>query len=56
MTDHGISHAREKQFLYDGVTHIPFTVRGPGVERGATRDDLIEHIDMAAISLALAGL
>ena len=56
MTDHGISHAREKQFLYDGGTHIPFIVRGPGVERGATRDDLIEHIDMAAISLALAGL
>jgi len=56
MTDHGISHAREKQFLYDGGTHIPFIVRGPRVERGATRDDLIEHIDMAAISLALAGL
>jgi arylsulfatase A-like enzyme len=56
MTDHGISHAREKQFLYDGGTHIPFIVRGPGVPRGAARDDLIEHIDMAAITLAAAGL
>src|SRR5262249_56542971 len=24
MTDHGISHAREKQFLYDGGIHVPF--------------------------------
>jgi hypothetical protein len=56
MTDHGISHAREKQFLYDGGTHIPFVVRGPGVPRGAVREDLVEHIDMAATSLALAGL
>ncbi len=56
MTDHGISHAREKQFLYDGGIHVPFIVRGPGVPRGVVRDDLIEHIDMAAISLGLAGL
>ncbi|MGH9840324.1 MAG: sulfatase-like hydrolase/transferase [Blastocatellia bacterium] len=56
MTDHGISHAREKQFLYDGGIHVPFIVRGPGVARGVVRDDLIEHIDMAAISLGLAGL
>ncbi len=56
MTDHGISHAREKQFLYDGGIHIPFIVRGPGIAHGAVRDDLIEHIDMAAISLALARL
>jgi arylsulfatase A-like enzyme len=56
MTDHGISHAREKQFLYDGGIHIPFIVRGPGIERGKLREDLIEHIDMAAISLAAAQL
>ncbi len=56
MTDHGISHARGKQFLYDEGTHIPFVVRGPGIEAGLVRDDLIEHIDMAAISLAAAGL
>jgi arylsulfatase A-like enzyme len=56
MTDHGISHARGKQFLYDEGTHIPFVVRGPGVAAGAVRDDLIEHIDMAAITLGAAGL
>ena len=56
MTDHGISHARGKQFLYDEGTHIPFIVRGPGVAKGAVRDDVIEHIDMAAMSLAAAGL
>lgn len=56
MTDHGISHARGKQFLYDEGTHIPFIVRGPGIDKGATRDDMIMQIDMAAISLAAAGL
>ncbi|MDQ3651573.1 MAG: sulfatase [Acidobacteriota bacterium] len=56
MTDHGISHAREKQFLYDGGIHIPFIVRGPGIPRGIVRDDLIEHIDLAAVSLALSEL
>ncbi len=56
MTDHGISHARGKQFLYDEGAHIPFIVSGPGVGAGVVRDDLIEHIDMAPISLAAAGL
>lgn len=56
MTDHGISHARGKQFLYDEGTHIPFVVRGPGIPQGKVRADLIEHLDMAAISLAAAGL
>ena len=56
MTDHGISHARGKQFLYDEGTHIPFIVRGPGVAKGVVQDTLIEHIDMAAISLDAAGI
>ena len=56
MTDHGISHARGKQFLYDEGAHIPFIVSGPGVGAGVVREDLIEHIDMAAISLVAAGL
>jgi arylsulfatase A-like enzyme len=54
LTDHGISHARGKQFLYDEGTHVPFVVRGPGIDKGAVRTDLIEHIDLAATSLALA--
>lgn len=56
MTDHGISHARGKQFLYDEGTHVPLVVRGPGIAKGAVRDDLVEHIDLAAISLAAAGI
>jgi arylsulfatase A-like enzyme len=56
MTDHGISHARGKQFLYNEGTHIPLVARGPGVPRGVVRDDLIEHIDVAAVSLAAAGI
>jgi arylsulfatase A-like enzyme len=56
MGDHGISHARGKQFLYDEGIRTPFIVRGPGIPRGAVRTDLIEHIDMAATSLAWAGL
>jgi arylsulfatase A-like enzyme len=56
MTDHGISHARGKQFLYDEGLHVPFVVRGPGIPKGAVRDDLLEHIDMTAMSLGLAGI
>ncbi len=53
-TDHGISHARGKQFLYDEGTHVPFVVRGPGIAKNQTRDDLVELIDLAPISLAAA--
>lgn len=56
MTDHGISHARGKQFLYDEGIHVPLVVRGPGIEKGKARADLVEHIDLAATSLALAGI
>ena len=56
VTDHGISHARGKQFLYDEGTHVPFIVRGPGIAKGKVRDDLIELIDMAPVSLAAAGI
>lgn len=56
MTDHGISHARGKQFLYDEGLHVPLVIAGPQIESGKSRDDLIEHIDIAATSLALAGI
>ncbi len=56
FTDHGISHARGKQFLYDEGTHIPLIVRGLRIARGKTRTDLVEHIDVAALSLAAAGI
>lgn len=56
MTDHGISHARGKQFLYDEGTHVPLVIRGPGITAGTVRTDLVEHIDLAALSLASAGV
>ena len=55
-TDHGISHVRNKQFLYDGGIHVPLIVRGPGIPAGRVRDDLVEHIDITAATLALARL
>jgi arylsulfatase A-like enzyme len=56
VTDHGISHARGKQFLYDEGTHVPVVVRGPGVAKGKVRHDLVELIDIAPLSLAAAGI
>lgn len=56
MTDHGISHARGKQFLYNEGTHVPLIIRGPGIAPGTVRNDLVEHIDLAALSLAAAGI
>ena len=54
--DNGISHARGKQFLYDEGTWTPCVVRGPGIAVGRVRDDLVEHVDVAAVSLAAAGI
>ncbi len=57
LTDHGISHARGKQFLYDEGIHIPFLVWSPTYFPSATvRKDLISHIDLAATSLDVAGI
>jgi arylsulfatase A-like enzyme len=56
FTDHGISHARGKQFLYDEGTHIPLVIKGPGIPIGQKRQDLVEHIDIAALSLAVGGI
>ncbi len=55
-TDHGISHIRGKQFLYEDGIHVPLIVRGPGIKPGTIRKDLVEHIDIAAASLDLAGI
>jgi len=56
-TDHGISHARGKQFLYDGGIHVPLIIRWPGmIKPGTVRNDLVSHIDIAATSLYMAGI
>ncbi|QDV86439.1 sulfatase [Planctomycetes bacterium TBK1r] len=56
MTDHGISHARGKQFLYDEGLHVPLVIAGPGIPAGTVREDVVEHIDIAALSLAAADI
>ena len=56
-TDHGVSHLRGKQFLYEEGIRVPMVIRLPGMQRaGTVRDDLVEHIDVAACSLKLAGI
>lgn len=56
FTDHGVSHARGKQFLYEEGIKIPLIISGPGIAAGSTRDDLVAHIDIAATTLDLAGI
>lgn len=57
LTDHGVSHARGKQFLSEEGSKVPLVVRAPGrIEPGMVREDLVAHIDVAASSLAFAGI
>jgi arylsulfatase A-like enzyme len=42
--------------FYDEGTHSPFILAGPMVPQGGIRTDLVEHIDMAPTSLAVAGI
>ncbi len=57
LTDHGVSHARGKQFLTEEGIKVPLIVRAPGrIEGGMVREDLVAHIDVAASTLAFAGI
>ena len=56
FSDHGYKLHRHKQFLYEGGIHMPLIVAGPGVAAGKVRDDLVSGIDVAAASLAAAGI
>ena len=57
LTDHGVSHARGKQFLSEEGIKVPLVVRAPGrIEPGMVREDLVAHIDVAASTLAFAGI
>jgi arylsulfatase A-like enzyme len=55
-TDHGISHVRDKQFLYDGGIHIPLIIKGPGIETSILNDNLVEHIDIPYTSLEVCSI
>lgn len=57
FTDHGISHLRGKQFLYDEGIKVPLIVRWPAwLPAGERRSELVSHIDIAATSLFLANI
>ena len=57
LTDHGVSHLRGKQFLYEEGIRVPLIVRFPdGQDAGQTRQDLAVQIDLAATWLSLAGI
>lgn len=57
MTDHGVSHARGKQYLYDEGIMVPLIVYGKRwIPQGMVRDDLVAQIDVAATSLKFAGI
>jgi len=57
VTDHGISHLRGKQFLYDEGIKVPLIIRWPGViEPDSVRRDLVSFVDIAATTLAIAGI
>jgi arylsulfatase A-like enzyme len=56
MSDHGVSHVRAKQLLYEEGVKIPFIVSGPGIPQDQRRDDLALLMDAAAVTLALGGV
>ncbi|MCM8539212.1 MAG: sulfatase-like hydrolase/transferase [Lentisphaeraceae bacterium] len=56
-TDHGVSHIRGKQFLYDEGIQVPLIVRFPNKLKSNTlRKDMVSHIDIPVTSLVLAGI
>lgn len=61
FTDHGCPLPRAKQFLYEDGTKVPLIVQWPRGRhklntRGTVRSDLINGIDIATTTLALAGI
>ena len=60
--DHGQALHRGKQWLYEQgiriplIVRIPAAFRPPGFEPGSADNRLVQHIDIAATSLRLAGI
>ena len=59
-SDHGSGLPRSKEFVYEEGLHIPLLIAAPGmknvVKPGTRRNDIVNLMDIAATSLALAGL
>jgi arylsulfatase A-like enzyme len=60
FSDHGSDMPRSKEFCYEEGLHVPLIIAAPGmpdlVKPGTRRTDLTSLLDVAATSLALAGL
>lgn len=59
FADHGWDGLRDKQFCYEGGTHVPLIVVGPqgsGFETATRRSDLVSALDIPATTIALAGI
>jgi len=60
FSDHGSDMPRSKEFCYEEGLHVPLIIAAPGmketVKPGTVRKDLTSLMDVAATSLALAGL
>ncbi len=61
FSDHGMRLWRHKQFCYDSSLQVPFIVNWAGYPdriggSGTVRNDLVNGLDMAASTLALAGI
>ena len=60
FSDHGSNLPRSKEFCYDKGLKVPLIVAAPGltdiVPPGTRRGDLVSLMDIAATSLALAGI
>lgn len=55
LADHGRGLPREKRWPYAPGLRMPLIVRGPGIEAGSTRDELVSWTDIAPTILSLAG-
>lgn len=54
--DHGRPHVRDKQFLYDGGTQVPFIIKSYGQERQTDVTKMTSLLDLAPTALTLAGV
>ena len=54
-SDHG-PLPRGKRWPYDSGIHVPLIARGPGIEAGRVKDDLVSTIDLGPTMLSLAGI
>lgn len=57
ITDHGVSHLRSKQYLYEDGIRIPLIMRWPEhIEPGEVRNELVSVLDVSATVVAAAGI